>query len=352
MEVPTVAVTGAAGLIAQRLLPRLAAAWQVIGLDVREPARRVRGVDVRLVDIARSDLTPVLAGADVLLHLASVVDPIPDVALMARVNVDGARRVLDAAAAVGIRKVIRVSGAAVYGAWATNPVPLTEDAPLRPNPGFSPAIQAVEAERLLGEWRDAHPRAVVTTLRAAPVLGPGAERLPSRLLLGRPALRVHGAAPPVQAVHVDDLVAALELMIREDHPGTFNVACDGWLAYEDALGLLPRQVLPAYPASTLERVLGLTWSLGIGEIPPGVVPYLVHPWVIANDRLRALGWHPEHTNEQTILDGVAALPVARRRTRGASFAAGAAAGAAMAAWVVRRRVAGRKVRQVRGARAR
>ena len=72
--------------------------------------RRVRGVEVRLVDIARSDLTPVLAGADVLLHLASVVDPVPDEALMARVNVDGARRVLDAAAAVGISKVIRVSG--------------------------------------------------------------------------------------------------------------------------------------------------------------------------------------------------------------------------------------------------
>jgi UDP-glucose 4-epimerase len=226
-------------------------------------------------------------------------------------------------------------------------VPLTEDAALRPNPGFSPAIQAVEAERLLGEWRDAHPGAVVTTLRAAPVLGPGAERLPSRLLLGRPALRVLGAAPPVQAVHVDDLVTALELVIREDHPGTFNVACDGWLAYEDARAQQPRPLLPAYPGATLERALKLAWSLGVGEIPPGVVPYLVHPWVIANDRLRALGWHPEHTNEQTILDGVAALPVVRRRTRAAAFAAGATAGAGIAAWV-----AGRKVRQARGARAR
>ena len=149
MDVPTVAVTGAAGLIAQRLLPRLAADWQVVGLDVREPGRRLRGVDVRLVDISRSDLVPVLAGADVLVHLASVVDPLPDEALMARVNVEGARRVLAAAAKVGVRKVVRVSGAAVYGAWATNPVPLTEDSPLRPNPGFSPAIQAAEAERLL-----------------------------------------------------------------------------------------------------------------------------------------------------------------------------------------------------------
>jgi len=353
MDVPTVAVTGAAGLIAQRLLPRLAADWQVVGLDVREPGRRLRGVDVRLVDISRSDLVPVLAGADVLVHLASVVDPLPDEALMARVNVEGARRVLDAAAKVGVRKVVRVSGAAVYGAWATNPVPLTEDSPLRPNPGFSPAIQAAEAERLLGEWREAHPEAVVTTLRTAPVLGPGAERLPSRLLLGRPTLRVQGATPPVQAVHVDDLVAALELVIREDHPGIFNVASDGWLSHEDLRALLPRAFVPAYPPATLTRVLRATWSTGLGEIPPGVVPYLEHPWVIANDRLRALGWQPEHTNEQSILDGVASLPAPRRRTRAVAFAAGAAAGAGVTVYVTGRQVR-RQVQQgrIRKSRAR
>ena len=27
------------------------------------------------------------------------------------------------------------------------------------------------------------------------------------------------------------------------------------------------------------------WTLGIGDIPSGVVPYLVHPWVVANGKL-------------------------------------------------------------------
>jgi UDP-glucose 4-epimerase len=319
MEVPTVAITGVAGLIAQRLLPRLADDWQVIGLDVREPPRRTRGAEMRLVDVARSDLTPVLAGADVLVHLAAVVDPLPDEALMARVNIQGTRRVLEAAAKVGIRKVVRVSGAAVYGAWATNPVPLREEHPVRPNPGFSPAVQAAEAERILVGWAEDQPAAVVTTLRAAPVLGPGAERLPSRLVLGRPPLRVRGAAPPVQAVHVDDLVSALELVIREDHPGTFNVAADGWLSAETARALLGGPVAPALGPEALTRLLGATWRLGIGEIPPGIVPYLVYPWVIANDRLRALGWRPDHTNEQALLDGLASWSGRRiRRGRAAT----------------------------------
>lgn len=345
MDVPTVAVTGAAGLIAQRLMPRLAPDWRIVGLDVREPARRARGVEIRLVDVARSDLKPVLAGADVLVHLASVVDPIPDEALMARVNVHGTHRVLEAASAVGIGKVVRVSGAAVYGAWPTNPVPLTEDAPLRPNPGFSPAVQAAEAERLLDEWRVANAGAVVTTLRTAPVLGPGAERLPSRLLLGRPRLRVRGASPPVQAVHVDDLVAALELVIREDRPGTFNVASDGWLTDEELRALLPRTCAPAYPAGLLERTLGLTWALGVGEIPPGVLPYLMYPWVVANDRLRALGWRPKHTNEQAVLDGLASLPSPRRH-QAAVLASGMVTGGVVAVWLTRRRL--RRSRVPRG----
>jgi UDP-glucose 4-epimerase len=259
----------------------------------------------------------------VLVHLASVVDPVPDEALMARVNIDGTRRVLDAAAAVGIRKVVRVSSAAVYGAWPNNAVPLTEDAPLRPNPGFSPAVQAAEVERLLVEWRDDHPGVVVTTLRTAPVLGAGAERLPSRLLLGRPPLRIAGAAPPVQAVHVDDLVAALALVVLEDHAGTFNVASDGWLDDPTARAVLPSRVVPRLPAQLVERVLARTWAAGLGDVPPGVVPYLAHPWVVANERLRSIGWEPAHTNEEAILDGLATLGPPPSRLRWI-IAAGAA----------------------------
>jgi UDP-glucose 4-epimerase len=314
MDVVAIAVTGASGLVGQRLLPRLAEDERVtrlIGLDVRDPRRRVRNLEFQRVDVGGAELKPLLEAVDVLVHLATVVDPIPDESLMARVNVEGTRRVLDAAAAVGVRKVIRVSSAAVYGAWPNNAVPLTEDATLRPNPGFAPAVHAAEVERLLGEWREEHPAATVTTLRSAPVLGAGAERLPSRLLLGRPPLRVRGAGPPVQVVHVDDLVSALVLAVAEELPGTYNVAADGWLGADDARALLPRSLVPALPAQLLERILARLWASGLGDVPPSVVPYLLHPWVVANDRLRAAGWHPEHSNEEAIIEGLDSLPSPR-----------------------------------------
>jgi UDP-glucose 4-epimerase len=170
------------------------------------------------------------------------------------------------------------------------------------------------------------------------VLGPGAERLPSRLLLGRPAWRVRGARPPVQAVHLDDLVAALALVVLHDHPGTFNVASDGWVDGDRARQLIPRPVVPPMPAQLMERVLRLTWRSGLGDVPPGVVPYLMYPWVVSNERLRSLGWEPRHTNEQAIVDGIASLgpPPSRVRTWGLAALAVVVA-ALLARGAVRRR---------------
>ena len=350
MDVPSVAITGASGLVGSRLLPLLdadPAIDRVVALDVREPDARRSKVEFHRVDIAGTELRPLLEGVDVVVHLAGVVDPIADEALMARVNVEGTRHVLSAAAAVGARRIVRVSSASVYGAWATNPVPLDEGAPLRPHPQFSPAVQGAEVERLLAAWQRDNPGVTVTTLRAAPVVGPGAERLPGRILLGRPPLRVRGATMPVQVVHVDDLARALALVAVRDLPGVFNVAADGWLTADAARALLPRSTVPALPQDALERALRRTWELGVGDVPPGVVPYLVHPWVIANDKLRAAGWEPRHSNEAAIAEALGALPPRHVARTTAIVAAALGTAAALAVTGARTRRRRRHARRVR-----
>ena len=306
MSGTTIAVTGASGLLGQRLLPLLDAlpgVDRIVGLDVREPARRTSKLEFHCADIAVTDLAPLFVGVDVVVHLAAVTGCISDEELMEHVNVGGTRRILEAASGVGVRKIVRASSAAVYGAWPNNPVPLSEDAPLRPSPGFVPAIHDAENERLLAEWRADHPGCVVTTLRIAPVLGPGAHTIFAAAATGHPPVVVRGAIPPVQVVHVDDAAAALALAVESDLDGAYNVAADSWLAHEDAAGLVPRRLVPPLPYEAAERVLGGLWAGGLGDAPPSVLPYLVHPWVIANDRLRAAGWVPRHTNEEAILLG-------------------------------------------------
>lgn len=308
MEVHQIAVTGAAGLVGRHLLPALAehpGVVRVVGLDVRAPDRLPKSVTFHRVDIAATPLQPLLEGVDVLVHLAGQVDPVADEQLMTRVNVGGTRHVLEEAAAVGVRRIVRVANAAVYGAWPDNPVPLTEESTLRPNAGFSPAVQGAEVARIVSGWRADHPGVTVTSLRAAPVLGgAGSERMFGRVLLGRPPLRVRGDRPPVQVLHVDDLVTALVLAATTDLPGVYNVAADGWLEADEFAGLITRPRTPAVSAAMLERLLARAWRLGVSDVPPGIVPYLRYPLVLDTTKLRAAGWAPQVTNADAVREAV------------------------------------------------
>jgi nucleoside-diphosphate-sugar epimerase len=299
----TIAVTGAAGLLGQRLLPLLDAAGfdRIVGFDVRDPARQTPRLQFHRVDIAGTDLRPMLEGVETIVHLASIRSAIPDESVMQRVNVEGLRNVLRAANAVGTKKVVRASSAAVYGAWPNNPVPLSEEAPLRPNPGYAPAAHDAECERALADWVAQRADRIATRLRIAPVVGPGAQSLFANAVAGHPPVVVRGAAPPVQVVHVDDAAGALALAATDELPGTYNVAADGWLSHEDAVALAARRHLPGIPYDAAERYLGVLWATGLGDAPPSVLPYLVHPWVVANDRLKRAGWVPRHSNEEAIL---------------------------------------------------
>jgi nucleoside-diphosphate-sugar epimerase len=150
----------------------------------------------------------------------------------------------------------------------------------------------------------------------------------------------------VQAVHVDDLVDALLLAIDDDLPGTYNVAADGWLGADDVRALLPRTLLPPMPPELLERALARSWASGLGDVPPSVVPYLVHPWVVANDRLRAAGWQPRHSNEDAIVEGLDSLPPPSQTIRYVAGAALAATlGTAVGVLLRRRRRRKRATRQ-------
>jgi len=329
--VGTVVITGVSGFLGQAVLRRLAGSpgiGRLVGLDIKEPGYRPRSLQFHLVDVAGSDLGPLFEGADVLVHLAGVHDAIPDEELMARVNVGGTRRVLEAAGAAGVAKVVLVSSAAVYGAWPNNPVPLTEDAPLRPNPGFPLGVHKAELERLLAEWALTRPGVTTTVLRPAFVLGAHADHAMARMIRARVPLAVGGSTAPVQFVHEDDATEAIALAVERDLPGVYNVAADGWLSREDLRALVGRKVQPQVAPELMERALRRLFRAGLVDVPPSEVPYLVHPWVVANDRLRAAGWAPGHSNAEAVL---ACLGGREPGSAWKAAATAAAAGATVAA---------------------
>ncbi len=336
----TVVITGVSGLIGQRLLPSVEAVVgieHIVGLDTREPQRRVKALEVHLVDLVTADIAALLKGADVVVHLGGIVGPASDAELARRVNIDGTRALLTAMNEAGVHKIVRPSSAAVYGAWLNNALPLTEDAQIRPNGGYQPALLDAECERCIADWAASDSANIATILRLAPVVGSGARSVFARAAVGRPPAVVRGSKIPTQVVHVDDVASAITYAIEHDLRGVYNVAADGWLDHDDAAAVAPHRLPPAVPQDVAHTALNAMWSSGIGDAPPEVMPYLMHAWVISNEKLKAAGWAPKHTNEEAIL--LAGDPDARRRPLPWIAAVGAVLGGAGGAtwWLTRRR---------------
>jgi nucleoside-diphosphate-sugar epimerase len=345
-----VVVTGAASALGRRVCALAAedpTVGRVVALDRRAQGRVPAAVEAHVVDLATIDLKPLLEDATSIVHLAQSTGA--EVAPDAREVGDGAlaRRVLDAASAVGAEHVVLLSSATAYGAWANNPVPLTEEAALRPNPGVPLASEKAEVERSAAEWRDAHPGATVALLRPTVTVSPtGDNGWLARALTRSSSLPITDEEPPAQFLDVADLASAVDLARRARLDGPRNVAPDGWISGETVRALAGGPPRLRLPERLAVRLAGMRWRWGLAPTPPALLPLTVHPWVIANDRLKADGWAPASSNEEAYVSSHRAGPWAtlspRRRQELALGAAGVAlVGAAIGATALVRRRARR-----------
>ncbi|MDP9463089.1 MAG: NAD-dependent epimerase/dehydratase family protein [Actinomycetota bacterium] len=240
--------------------------------------------------------------SEVVIWLASA-----DADARARRRQSATEGVTDALAEAGqARHLVLVSSAMVYGAWANNPVPITEEAVLRPDVEFVYARQLGAVEQLADEWRLAAPGRTVTVLRPALAMAAdGTSGLAAALAAGM-GQRFGEDDPPAQFLHLDDLAAAVVLAAEQHLDGVYNVAPDGWVPGERVralAGAVPRLKLP----DRVTEVIGnLRWRFQRGPIPPGLRSYTRWSWLVANDRLKAEGWTPTVTNEQAYVEGTEA----------------------------------------------
>ncbi|MEP7045638.1 MAG: NAD-dependent epimerase/dehydratase family protein [Ilumatobacteraceae bacterium] len=201
------------------------------------------------------------------------------------------------------RHLVLVSSAMVYGAWANNPVPITEEAVLRPDVEFVYARQLGAVEQLADEWRLAVPGRTVTVLRPVVGMAAGSTVGLAAALASGMGQRFGEDDPPAQFLHLDDLAAAVVLAAEHRLDGVYNVAPDGWVPGERVralAGAVPRLKLP----DRVTEVIGnMRWRFQRGPIPPGLRSYTRWPWLVANDRLKAEGWNPTVTNEQAYVEG-------------------------------------------------
>lgn len=295
-----VVVTGAAGAIGSRVVRRLAESpdvAEVLAVD-RVGTPMPSHIESKRVDLAAGPLDSIFSGASAIVHLASATTPGQPEPAAEELDLAITQRVLDAATEADVMHVVVLSSAMVYGAWAANPVPITEDAPIRPNPDFSWAVARADVERLAAEWGSRTTGSAVAILRPTAIVADddlgGLARVLHAARLGVAA----DGDPPVQYLHIDDLAAAVVVAVTARLDGVANVAPDGWIppdSLADLEGPKPRLRVPSWAA---RAIAAARWRFGVSPVPPGVVPYTSHSWVVSNDRIKGLGWRADHSNEE------------------------------------------------------
>ncbi len=295
---PTVAVTGAADVIGAAVSARLVeqeGVRKVVALDTRR--LDVPGVVFRAADTRDPGLAERLGDVDVLIHTDIDTSPDTDTAARTAYNVRGAQTVLTAAAAAGVSRVVLFTSAVVYGAYPDNPVPLAEDAPLRAVPDGSLVGDYLEIERLAERAPKAHPGLSVTVLRPTVLAGPGVDTVFTRHFEAPRLLVVKESEPCWQFCHVEDLASGLVQAALSEVDGPLAVGGDGWLSQqevEEISGMRRMELPESLALGTAERL----HRLHLTPAPATDLQYVMHPWAVSTERLKATGWQPEFSNAE------------------------------------------------------
>ena len=263
--------------------------------------------------LEREAVDALVARADVLIHLAFIIMGSREES--ARINLQGTRNVFEATvAAERPRRLVYTSSVAAYGYHSDNPVPLTEDVPVRGSAEHYYSEQKAACEALLAEvTKDSSLE--VFTLRPCIVAGPGATALADAMpwnQLPGPVRAVSKVAPilkpvvpdpgfPMQLVHHDDVAEAIALAATAPAPpGAYNIAGDGVVTVSQvakALGGRPVRV-PAVAASAA--------SAAISRVPfvPSMLEWLHSARTsVVMDTTKArtqLGWRPVYSSSETL----------------------------------------------------
>jgi nucleoside-diphosphate-sugar epimerase len=315
-----VVVTGASGNVGTSLLRALGgdpAVTSVLGLARRLPDLELPKTTWATADVADDDLTGHVRGADVVVHLAWLIQPSHDPFAMWRTNVVGTERVLAAASAAGVGAVVCASS---VGAYSPGPKDRQVDEAW-PTHGITTSAYSRDKayqERLLDLFERDHPGVRVVRLRPALTFKRIAASEIRRYFLGPlvpGSLARAGAIPVVprvkrlrtQGVHTDDVAQAYRLAVVGDARGPFNLAADPVLDADSVAGLLDARPVPV-PAGLLKAGAAATWRLHLQPVSPGWLDLALRSPLMDASRARTeLGWSSRHSATEALQELLAGL---------------------------------------------
>jgi nucleoside-diphosphate-sugar epimerase len=311
-DMQKIAVTGCASRFAKVLLPLLdndPNIEQIIGIDLVPPTAPYNKLVFHKLDIRDPAIKETLFGCYTLIHLAFVVGRPYSMPLSeaASINFEGTWNTCRTAAEAGVRKLVVSSSIAAYSTLPDNPVPVTEDTPLRGLYTDFYYNQHKHANEIWLDWLQlAYPQLIISRLRPCIVMGPNQSAATSYIQPNKTHFTSPGAHHiRLQLVHEDDLASAFYTMVQNDLPGAYNVVGDEPDSLPNIAAAAGLQVVEI-PNEMLVQAVTSAWESGASAFGP---EWLGEGTLIcSNAKLQATGkWTPRYTTTQAFIATVKAL---------------------------------------------
>jgi nucleoside-diphosphate-sugar epimerase len=315
-------VTGGSGFVGAATIARLATG----GHRVRAMSRsgtsdatvRAAGAEPVRCDLENVDARH-LVGAEVVVHAAAFVEAWGPVDAWERINVNGTRRMLEAARDAGVGRFVHIGteAALVHGQAlrdADESYPLALDSP------YPYCRTKARAEQAVLAASDAANGFVTLVLRPRFIWGPGDRTLLPAILTAARAGQwtwVDRGRALTSTTYIGNLVDAIELVLTRGRPGeAYFILDDGTRSLHEMVGALagaagvtlPEKSMPYGVAHALGAVLEFCWrALRLAGAPPltrhAAMVMGRECTLVDNKARREIGYKPR----VTVADGLIAL---------------------------------------------
>ena len=271
----------------------------IVGMDTVSPVVQLERTEFVRTDDNYSILARLMKATqvDTVVHAGLVVDSslMPDRRIHEK-NVIGTMNLLAAAGADDsrVRSLVVKSSTLVYGAAQQDPTWFREEG-RRTSPARTRTERSLlEVESYLRAFAEDNPAVCVAVLRCANVLGDGLATSLSRALSMPAVPSIIGFDPQLQFVEAEDVVRAIEFVVRQQLEGVYNVAGDGKLPWSEIRSIAGKPPLPLSPLLTGLAVAPLN-RMGILSLRPEVLDLLRYGRGTDNRKLKARGFRYRFT---------------------------------------------------------
>ena len=295
-----VLVTGISGKLGRLVGANLASAGhELLGIDRRPWSEAPQGSKIFQVDIRKRPAEDIfrVEKPDAVIHMATVTHITDRSPERFRINLQGARAMIEHCHRYGVKQIIFISRHTYYGAAPDSPLYHTEDEPPIALNSFPELADLVASDLYAGSalWR--YPEIHTSVLRLCYTLGPTRHGTLAGFLRGKRVPTVLGFDPLFHFMHEADAAQAIALTLEKKLRGVYNVSGPPPVPLSVIIRETGRQSVPV-PQGLMNLTLG---RFGLPRLPKGAVDHLKYPIVVdSKPFLKATAFEHEHDERETM----------------------------------------------------